>query len=61
MLEDVSRQIASKADAVALCKVEEAAAMRLGNIENAMLKGLKAVSEKAAAALALKLATEVCI
>ena len=58
-METVEGRVHDKADRQALAQVEETHAARLSSIENALLKGLKAVSEKAAAALATKVAVEV--
>ena len=59
MLRAVERQVGGKADAHALAKLDKSTSGRLDSIESALLKGLKAVSEKAATALATKLAMEV--
>jgi hypothetical protein len=59
MLQAVEQQVGSKADVRSLAAAEASTAARLASIEGALLKGLKAVSEKAAAALAAKMATEV--
>lgn len=59
MAKAVEKQMESKADGSAVTALEATIASRLRGVENALLKGLKAVSEKAAAALATKLAIEV--
>ena len=58
-METVEGRVHDKADRQALSQLEDTYAARLSSIENALLKGLKAVSEKAAAALATKVAVEV--
>ena len=46
--------VARMVDVRKLKDVEDTVSRRIGNVENAVLKGLKAVSEKAAAALGQK-------
>ena len=59
MVDTINEQVESKATVYALQQAEESSAVRMTNIENAMLKGLKAVSDKAAKALATKVSTAV--
>lgn len=54
----VDAQVASKADTTRLELLEQSVSKRACGIEESMLKGLRAISEKAAAALAKKLPTE---
>jgi hypothetical protein len=57
--ESVALQIRGKADAAAFTVLEQSVSKRASEIEAAMLKGLRTVSEKAASALAQKLHREV--
>ena len=59
MIETLSLTVESKASTRELQQTQEATAIRLTNIENAIMKGLKAVSDKAAHALSLKVSIEV--
>jgi len=58
-LDETRRAVAAKAGEQRVKDAEEATARRVANIENAVLKGLRAVSEKAASALNRKLGVEV--
>jgi ribosomal protein L22 len=56
---NVTQQIRGKADAAAFTVLEQTVSKQASDIEKAMLKGLRTVSEKAASALAQKLHREV--